>query len=49
MIRNEEDSRLKFYIYYIKTPSYSTAVNINMRIYLKLKYKIIIDRTPGLI
>jgi hypothetical protein len=47
--RDREDSRLKFYIYYIKISSYGTSVTTNIRAYLKLKYKIIIDRTPDAI
>ena len=46
---NREDSRLKFYIYYIVLLLYSTLVSINMRGYLELKHGIIVNRIPGLI
>ena len=45
--RDGEDSRHKFCIHYTVTPPYSTLVSINMRGYLKLKYRIYINRTPG--
>jgi len=47
--RDGENSRLKFCIHCIATPPYSTSVSTNMRGHLKLKHRIYVDRTPGLI
>jgi hypothetical protein len=41
--RDEEDSRLKFYIHCTETPSYSTSITTNMRGYLESKHGITID------
>jgi hypothetical protein len=42
-IRDEENSRFKFYIYCTEILSYSILIITNMREYFKLKYRIIID------
>jgi len=45
--RAGEDPKLKYCIHCTEDPIFSTKVTTNMRLYLKLKHKIIVDRVLG--